>query len=152
VIFAVVYEPAVTAVFASVVALPTDVTSPVRLAFVTTVAAFPTDVTPPVRLAFVVTFPAVKPAAVPVMFVPTKAVGVPRAGVTNVGLVLRTVLPVPVEVVTPVPPLTTGRTPANAATSTSRKFVASLKTIIFLPAATETPKPAAVVLPNTVEL
>ena len=49
--------------------------------------ALPTEVTAPVRLAFVVTFPAVRPAAVPVMFVPTSAVGVPSAGVTSVGLV-----------------------------------------------------------------
>jgi hypothetical protein len=35
--------------------------------------ALPTDVTAPVKLALVVTFPAVNPAAVPVMFVPTRA-------------------------------------------------------------------------------
>ena len=35
-------------------------------------------------------------------------VGVPRIGVTNVGDVLKTTLPDPVEVVTPVPPLATG--------------------------------------------
>ena len=45
------------------------------------------------------------PAAVPVMFVPTNAVGVPRAGVTNVGLVANTTPPEPVEAdVDPVPP------------------------------------------------
>jgi hypothetical protein len=49
-----VYEPADTAVFASVVELPTDVTSPVKLAFV-------------------VTLPAVKLAAVPVRLVPAPA-------------------------------------------------------------------------------
>ena len=32
--------------------------------------------------------PILRPEAVPVMFVPTKAVGVPRAGVTKVGEVL----------------------------------------------------------------
>ena len=78
-------------------ALPTEVTSPVRLALVTTVAALPTEVTPPVKLALVVTVPAVNPAAVPVMFVPTKADGVPRAGVTSVGLVAKTAEPVPVS-------------------------------------------------------
>ena len=72
------------------VALPTDVITPVRLALVTTVAAFPTLVTPPVKLAFVVTLPAVKPAAVPLMFVPTSAVGVPSAGVISVGEVENT--------------------------------------------------------------
>ena len=58
--------------------------------------ALPAEVTAPVRLALVVTVPAVKPAAVPVMFVPTKADGVPSAGVTNVGDVDITTLPVPV--------------------------------------------------------
>lgn len=65
--------------------------------------AFPTEVMTPVRFAFVVTFPAVNPAAVPVMFVPTSAEGVPRAGVTNVGLVFITnVDPVPVWLATEV--------------------------------------------------
>ena len=59
--------------------------------------AFPVDVTTPVKFAFVVTVPAVKPAAVPVMFVPTKVVGVPKFGVTNVGLVANTAKPVPVS-------------------------------------------------------
>jgi hypothetical protein len=45
-----------------------------------------------------------KPEAVPVMLVPTKALGVPKAGVTKVGDVLKTALPEPVVVVTPVPP------------------------------------------------
>ena len=121
----------------SEVAFPVDVTAPVKLAFVVTVAALP---------------PMLKPAAVPVMFVPTKAVGVPSAGVTRVGLVLRTVLPVPVEVVTPVPPFTTAKTPVRLAASVVKKFVASLKTTSFLPAGTVTPVPAAVVLPITVEL
>jgi hypothetical protein len=48
--------------------------------------------------------PILSPAAVPVMFVPTSAEGVPKAGVTRVGLVDSTLLPEPVEVVTPVPP------------------------------------------------
>lgn len=86
-----------TGALVRVVALPTEVTSPVRLALVTTVAALPTLVTPPVRLAFVVTLLAVNAVAVPVMFVPTNALGVPRAGVTSVGLVFITkVVPVPV--------------------------------------------------------
>jgi hypothetical protein len=60
-------------------------------------AALPTEVTWPVRLALVVTLPEVKPAAVPVMFVPTKAEGVPRAGVTSVGDVANTKEPEPVS-------------------------------------------------------
>jgi hypothetical protein len=43
------------------------------------------------------------------MLVATPEVGVPNRGVTKVGEVLRTTLPVPVLVKTPVPPLTTGR-------------------------------------------
>jgi len=60
----------------------------------------PTEVTAPVKLAFVVTVPAVKPDAVPVIFVPTNADGVPSAGVTRVGLVAKTNEPVPVSSVT----------------------------------------------------
>jgi hypothetical protein len=45
----------------------------------------------------------------PVALVSTPDVGVPSKGVTSVGLVERTVLPDPVEVVTPVPPLATGK-------------------------------------------
>jgi hypothetical protein len=39
--------------------------------------------------------------------------GVPRIGVVSVGLVDRTTLPLPVEVVTPVPPLSTGKVPVT---------------------------------------
>jgi hypothetical protein len=60
------------------------------------VAALPTEVASPVRLALVVTLPAVSPAAVPVIFVPTRAEGVPKAGVTRVGLVANTTAPLPV--------------------------------------------------------
>ena len=45
----------------------------------------------------------------PVRLVATPDVGVPSSGVTRVGDVLRTVLPVPVLVVTPVPPFNTGK-------------------------------------------
>jgi hypothetical protein len=65
-------------------------------------AALPTLVTAPVRFALVVTLPAVKLAAVPVMFVPTSADGVPSAGVTSVGLVANTLAPVPVSSVSAV--------------------------------------------------
>ena len=69
---------------------------PITAALVT-VVALPVEVTSPVKFALVVTVPAVKPAAVPVMFVPTKVLGVPRFGVTNVGLVANTATPVPVS-------------------------------------------------------
>lgn len=49
----------------------------------------------------------------PVALVSTAALGVPKAGVTNVGLVESTVLPVPVLVVTPVPPFATGSVPVT---------------------------------------
>ena len=42
-------------------------------------------------------------------------VGVPSKGVTNVGLVDKTTEPVPVEVVTPVPPFATGNVPLTPA-------------------------------------
>jgi hypothetical protein len=47
----------------------------------------------------------------PVAFVKVPEAGVPNAGVTNVGEFDNTTLPVPVAVVTPVPPLRTGRVP-----------------------------------------
>jgi len=50
----------------------------------------------------------------PVKFVATPEVGVPRTGVTSVGEVDKTTPPVPVEVVTPVPPLITATTPVIA--------------------------------------
>jgi hypothetical protein len=59
--------------------------------------ALPTEVTAPVRLALVVTLPAVRPEAVPVMFVPTRADGVPKAGVTKVGELANTKAPEPVS-------------------------------------------------------
>ena len=55
----------------------------------------------------------------PVAFVNTTEEGVPNAGVTNVGLVLKTTLPVPVLVVTPVPPLATGSVPVTPVVSGS---------------------------------
>jgi hypothetical protein len=47
----------------------------------------------------------------PVAFVKVPEAGVPKAGVTNVGLFDRTTEPVPVEEVTPVPPFATARVP-----------------------------------------
>jgi len=49
----------------------------------------------------------------PVPLVNTTAEGVPRLGVVKTGLVDNTTLPVPVEVVTPVPPLATGNVPVT---------------------------------------
>jgi len=49
----------------------------------------------------------------PVAFVNVAEVGVPKIGVTNVGEVDNTLLPEPVEVVTPVPPFATGRVPVT---------------------------------------
>ena len=62
--------------------------------------ALPEEVIAPVKFASVVTFPAVKLEAVPVIFVPTKVVGVPKFGVTRVGEVENTKL---VDVVPVVP-------------------------------------------------
>jgi hypothetical protein len=49
----------------------------------------------------------------PVAFVSVTLVGVPKTGVVSVGLVDKTTLPVPVLVVTPVPPLATPNVPAR---------------------------------------
>ena len=49
----------------------------------------------------------------PVAFVSVTLVGVPKTGVVNVGLVDKTTLPVPVLVVTPVPPLATAKVPVS---------------------------------------
>jgi hypothetical protein len=49
----------------------------------------------------------------PVALVNVTLVGVPKIGVTNEGEVLNTTLPVPVDVVTPVPPLATANVPAK---------------------------------------
>ncbi len=59
--------------------------------------ALPTEVMSPVKFAFVVTLPAVKPDVVPVTLVITPDEGVPKAGVTSVGLVANTAAPVPVS-------------------------------------------------------
>ena len=52
----------------------------------------------------------------PVAFVNVAKDGVPRFGVVRTGLVLRTTLPVPVEIVTPVPPRATESVPVVPAT------------------------------------
>ena len=88
------------------VALPDELIGPVRLALVVTVDA-------------VVALPTVKDAAVPVILVPTRAEGVPKAGEISVGDVLSTTAPDPVLLVTPVPPLATGRVPVTVVTETA---------------------------------
>lgn len=50
----------------------------------------------------------------PVQLVSVPLVGVPSIGVVRVGLTERTTDPVPVDVVTPVPPLATGRVPVTS--------------------------------------
>ncbi len=62
---------------------------------------------PPLAMGRVPVTPVVKGR--PVAFVNVAEVGVPNTGVTSVGLVDKTTLPVPVEVETPVPPEATGR-------------------------------------------
>jgi hypothetical protein len=100
--------------------------------------------------------PIESPEAVPVMFVPTKAEGVPNAGVTSVGELLNTTLPVPVEVVTPVPPFNTGKVPVTPVVK--GKPVALVRTpdvgvpnagvtSVGLVARTTEPVPVAVVTP-----
>ena len=70
---------------------------------------------PPLATGSVPVTPVVK--GKPVVLVSTPDVGVPSRGVTRVGLVDSTVLPEPVEVVTPVPPLRTGNTPVRLDTT-----------------------------------
>ena len=66
---------------------------------------------PPLAMGSVPVTPVVRGR--PVAFVKVAEVGVPKIGVTNVGLVASTFAPEPVEVVTPVPPLATGNVPVT---------------------------------------
>ena len=86
----------------------------------------------------------------PVQFVNVPEVGVPSIGVVNVGLVIagalfNTLLPDPVEVVTPVPPEVTGSAAASVKSVkcvvAGNMFVPLLNTTIVLPAGTATPVP-----------
>jgi hypothetical protein len=61
----------------------------------------------------------------PVALVNVPLVGVPKIGVTNVGLVDKTTFPVPVEVVTPVPPLATGKVPVRLVITVEETFTKS---------------------------
>ena len=76
-----------------------------------TVPAVGVDVpfVPPFAIGSVPVTPVVKGKPVP--FVSVTEVGVPNIGVTNVGLVDNTTEPVPVLLVTPVPPDATGKVP-----------------------------------------
>jgi hypothetical protein len=73
---------------------------------------------PPFKTGKVPVTPVVKGS--PVALVSTAAEGVPRAGVVKVGLELNTTLPVPVLVVTPVPPERTGNAFKNVASVAAR--------------------------------
>lgn len=89
----------------------------------------------PVPVAVVVPVPPLRIGSIPVTPVdkgnPVKLVampdaGVPRTGVTSVGELDRTTLPVPVELVTPVPPFTAGSTPVTPVLNGNPvKFVAT---------------------------
>jgi hypothetical protein len=70
---------------------------------------------PPLATGRVPVTPVVKGKPVALVSVPLD--GVPNMGVTSVGLVDKTTLPVPVEFVTPVPPLATGSVPVRLDTT-----------------------------------
>jgi len=84
----------------------------------------------------------------PVALVSVPLEGVPKAGVTSVGLLDSTLLPVPVEVVTPVPPLVTGsaapRVKALKCVTASITFTPFTYRCISAPLGTVMPVPADV--------
>jgi len=84
----------------------TKVGADVPLPRMTLLAVRVVRLVPPLATGRVPVTPVVKGR--PVAFVRVADVGVPKTGVTNVGLVDNTVLPEPVLVVTPVPPDVTG--------------------------------------------
>lgn len=92
----------------------------------------------------------------PVQLVKVPDVGVPRIGVTKVGLLDSTTLPVPVEVVTPVPPFNTGKVPVTPVVIGSPVQLVSVPEVgvpnagvvrVGLTARTTAPVPVAVVTP-----
>jgi hypothetical protein len=87
-------------------------TDPVPVEAVTPVPPLATGRVP-VTCVVKLTVPLKLAVVYPVQFVNTPDVGVPRRGVTRVGLVARTLAPEPVDEVTPVPPLATGRVPVT---------------------------------------
>ena len=96
---------------------------------------------PPLAMGSVPVTPVVRGR--PVAFVSVPEVGVPKIGVTSVGLVDRTTLPVPVEVVTPVPPEATGRAVPSVREFSQLSCVPTsvplLYTTVRVPAGTATP-------------
>jgi hypothetical protein len=85
--------------------VPLPYTTPFKVSVATPV--------PPLATGKVPVTPVVKGKPVHEVKVPEE--GVPRTGVTKVGLVDNTLLPEPVDVVTPVPPANTGKVPATNA-------------------------------------
>jgi hypothetical protein len=67
----------------------------------------------------------------PVQLVSVPEVGVPKIGVTSVGEVESTLLPLPVELVTPVPPFATGRVPEISPTGTDALAVITVVPLAF---------------------
>jgi len=122
------------------------------------VAVAVTVVEPPSEtlLPLIVTALLTRPAfGKPVAFVSTAEDGVPSAGVTNVGLFDNTTLPDPVEDVTPVPPLATGKAVPDKLIAKVPELViglpATLKnagtvaaTLVTVPVVLEVPAPIAV--------
>ena len=86
---------------------------------VTVIAALFATPVPPLAAAKMPVTPVVKGR--PVKLVATPDVGVPSKGVTNVGDVDKTTEPVPVDVVTPVPPLATATVPVKSAAAKAAK-------------------------------
>lgn len=102
----------------------TKVGADVPLPRMTLLAVSVVRLVPPLATGRVPVTPVVK--GKPVKLVATPLVGVPKIGVTNVGLVDNTLLPEPVLVVTPVPPLATGKVPVTPVVNV--KPVALVKT------------------------
>ena len=112
----------ITVAFGTVATLPTDVTSPVKLALVVTdpavvaVAAFPPILKLATGVVEVTTNGAVPMATVEVSGPETDKlvpVAAPIFGIVSIGEADNTTFPVPVAVVTPVPPLRTGKVPVT---------------------------------------
>ena len=67
----------------------------------------------------------------PVPFVSVIKDGIPKAGVVKVGLLDKTTLPVPVELVTPVPPFAIGSVPVTPAVSETLLIVLSAPLMVL---------------------
>ena len=146
------------------------------VAVAVTVVELPSETLLPLIVTALLTRPAF---GKPVALVRTAEDGVPKAGVTSVGLVANTKAPEPVSPVTAAAKLAELGVPKNVATPEPKavrpvppeaaasgeasvrlgrwsfwklKLVPSDQIVTVLPAGTATPNPAAVVLPITVEL